>query len=235
MAAAKKGFAALTPKQQERHRNLLASLEIDLEETLGRHISSARARGPVMISTDLHNTVILPKIVVVQDIATMKRYGGIPDQWFDSSGMDDEYVSYPAAEWKQEYNRLIDKAGDHRTLVNTLSPEQRGQIRQAMSAWMLGHSQKVKSYETIINAIHFPQTAAIFVGDTLCVAAGTTVIIGPNQELRAMFPQADQDPYTVVFSNVCVEEGGQIQYQVPTSMTVTGTFTKAPAGGCHCS
>jgi hypothetical protein len=228
-----KGFNSLSAKQQERQRALLSSLDIDVKDTLDYHISTHGKTTPVQICTDLHRTVLIPKIKVIKDVRMMKQFGGIPDERFESGESNDDYVVYPPP-WNERYDRLIDRSRDYRHLIQTLSAEQRTQIRQALTAWLIGFSKQVLSYETIINAVNFPQYGAVFAGNTLCVAAGTTVVVGPGDDVLAANPMADQDPYLVSFSDVCIEDGGQLQFQVPTQMTITGTLTKKPAGGCNC-
>lgn len=229
-----KGFNSLTQKQQERHRALLASLDIDVKDTLDRNIST-RGKKVVQICTDLHRTALLPVIKVIKDVRMMKQFGGIPDERFQSGEMNDDHVRYPKP-WNERYDRLIPNAeGDHRRLVQILSPEQRQDIRAALAAWLIGYSKEVESYEHIINAVNFPQYGSVFAGNTLCVAAGTTVVIGPGDDVLAANPYSDQDPYLVTFADVCIEDGGQVQFQVPTQMNITGTLSKKPAGGCSCS
>src|SRR3954464_12888487 len=154
-----KGFGALPADAQLRHRSYLESLGIDVEHAMSHRIDTSQVKKPVTLTLDLHRTHILPKVVVVNDVATMKKFGGVPDEHFTRGAVSDSGIEYPP-EMDDRANRLIDRAESHAALTATVPPAHRDNVRKAMRAYMIGNSQKVKSYEPMINALHFPQYAA---------------------------------------------------------------------------
>ncbi|AFE07212.1 hypothetical protein COCOR_06903 [Corallococcus coralloides DSM 2259] len=214
-----KGFAGLTPKQQERYRARLQQLGANVDEALKIRIDTRDFRGPVLLTSDLKRTAIIPSFLPVRSVAELKQGGGVPDSEIRSGGTQDT-LTYPPP-WESRYDKLS---------PNNLTPELRKNIRAALRAWMIGDSARVSSYEKIINAVHFPQAVWVFSGDTLCVKAGTSVVIAPSTPGS----YTNANPYVVNFTEVCIEYGGQIQFQVPTSMNVATMTRLAQGASCDC-
>src|SRR5262245_21902330 len=91
------GFHALSADAQAHYRGILAGLGVNLDEALEHQIDTSKTRRPVVITSDLQRTHILPKIVVLKDIATMNRLGGVPDDHFADGKLTDDHLQYPPA------------------------------------------------------------------------------------------------------------------------------------------
>lgn len=219
-------YDRMAPDQRTRFQARVEGLGVPLAEALNTSISTAGATKPVVLSMDLERTLIPPRIAVVKDIAMLKGQGGVPDALYASVGLSDKEIKYPLP-WDRKYTRMIDKAGSRSELAALLGPALCKQVRQAMDAWMLGNSAKVKDYEAVINALHFPVYAANWTMASICVAANTTLVLTPP-------PDTPDPPTLVVTGGVCIEQGGVVQFQVPVSLEVHGNLQLLPAGGCNC-
>ena len=61
----------------------------------------------------------------------------------------------------------------------------------------------------------------------ICIAAGTTLVVQPP-------PGAGDSPVLVVTGDVCVEQGGTIEFHGNATMEVYGTLSTMEPGNCNC-
>ncbi len=163
--------------------------------------------GPTHLSGDPKESKLTPTLIPVRSIAEIKKLGGIPDESYTSGKLSDRAIHYPA-EFPQSRHHLVRSAANVCDLQDQLSPEEHAAINSAAAAYVQGNSQKVKSYEPILNALFFPAHVAAFVGDSITVTAGNPLIIGGSV------------PVVLNYAKVTVDPGGQIICNVQTTWNV---------------
>jgi hypothetical protein len=215
----------MTPEQLARFRARVESLGASFDEAMATHISTQGATEPVVLSMDLDRTVLPPRVLVVRDVATLKSQGGVSDAAY-GSGLSDNAIAYPPT-YDRQIDKLLDRARSRAELRALLGAERQRTVRQALDAWLLGNSARVRDYERVINAAHFPTYAAAWTLASICVAAGTTVTLVPP-------PNTPDPPTLVVTGDVCIEEGGLIQSLVPVTVEVHGQMRIVDAHACKC-
>lgn len=170
--------------------------------------------GVCTLTSDVRTSAIKPTMIPVRNIAEMKKMAGIPDEHYDSRRHSDQAVFYPPPLQDKRLGLLMN-CKDPCDLNFQMTSQERALINKAAAAYMQGHSQKVNSWEPLLNAMYFPTQITAVTGDSLVVPSGSTFVINA------------QNPVLNVGS-ITVNYGGQIQIQVNASIT-TQTFTSTPA------
>jgi hypothetical protein len=210
--AKKKG--GLTSDQKAKFEAALQAVGLDPAEVSKVSLNTKDIGKTASISSNVKKSALTPHYRIVNSIAELMKYGGVPDEHFKKAKLSDAHVSYPEAKWDEKRNRLISKATDGNQLAFMLTPDERDTLKQAMTAYMLGDSSKVKSYEEMINAVHFPMTATVFAAQNITIAANTTLTINPPGDW------SPSDPYQLIIGILTIETGGQLQIMVPCNLEV---------------
>jgi hypothetical protein len=134
----------------------------------------------------------------------MRKMSGFPDEYEDSGQEEPDYPDPPS---KGEMN-LAD--GYAANISSSLSDDLRDRIRRAAECYVMGNPEKVKDYESLINATLFPGRIAVFTGDILDVPANTTHVIGGKEPVKLNFEKI------IVGDNatISVQTGADITTQI---------------------
>lgn len=84
-------------------------------------------------------------------------------------------------------------------------------IYQALLAMVLGHSDRVQSFKTIVNSIYFPMSVSVIVEKTVNIKSG---------EVKKIPQEVSHDPVIINWGALNLEEGGQIQCLAPVILNV---------------
>ncbi|HEY0323879.1 MAG TPA: hypothetical protein VGC66_23220 [Pyrinomonadaceae bacterium] len=208
-----KDFDALSSEQQNAFQAEMKRMGID--PTALNHegpLVTGATPGPTILSADPAVSHVPPTLIQVNSIAHLNELRGTPDEDYTVRGFSDKSINYPP-ELPAEKSNLVSSAEDLCALRDQLTPEEHANIRRAAEAYVMGNSEKVKSYEPIINATMFPQQMAVFAGESIVVSAANPLIIkGPG-------------PVTLNYASITVEDGGEIIIQTAANIT-TQTFTQ---------
>lgn len=135
-----------------------------------------------------------PHYVAVGSIAELRKIAGFPEEHVDT-GQDEP--DYPAPLGEKEAD-LINNSMD---LKSAVDDDLQQRITKAAEAYVMGNPEKVREYESLINATQFPGQVAVFAGDTLDVPADTTHVIGGS------------DPVVLNYAKIIVGENATISIQ----------------------
>jgi hypothetical protein len=208
-----KDFDALSSEQQTAFHAEMNRMGLD--PTALNHegpLVTGATPGPTILSGDPSVSHVPPTLIQVNSIADLNKMRGTPDEHYTQMGYSDKSIPYPP-EFSSAKAGLMDTAEDLCALREQLSPEDHANIRRAAEAYVMGNSEKVKSYESIINATMFPQQMAVFAGESIVVSAANPLVIkGPG-------------PVTLNYASITVEPGGEIVIQTSANIT-TQTFTQ---------
>lgn len=200
-------FEALSDDQKQAFRGRMASMGL-APEALNHEgtLVTGATPGPTILSGDPAVSHVPPTLVTVNSIAEMKALHGVPDEHYTARGVADVAVDYPD-ELPQHRMMLTDTAPDICALRDSLQPEEQDQIAKAAQAYVLGNSEKVGAYESLINAAMFPTEIALINIESVVVSPGSPLIItGPK-------------PISANYGTITVEPGGQIIIETQTSLT----------------
>jgi len=165
-------------------------------------LSTADHGGTIVLSPNSSESTIPPTIVSYNNMAELKAMRGIPDDSFTSGKMSDAFVKYPVPFATSRMN-FLNETKNICDLEYHLQPEERKTIENAAHAYLMGHSEKVKDWEPLLNAAFMPGKMAVFSGENLVVKSGQTLKITPD-------PLHPQDPVVLNYQSITVEQGGQI-------------------------
>jgi hypothetical protein len=207
----------LTPEQRANHDRLLEQYGFDPAEVRQVSFNTSDTPGPTLLSADVKKSALKPRFFVINNIAELLEHGGVPDEQVTSGIVSDSHVTYPD-DWDANRNRLIAKAAHGDQLGAMLTDEERQNVRLAMRAYMMGDSSKVKGYEDVINAAHFPQLATVMAAENITVDPGHPLIIKPPPSDH--YHYTPSDPYKVIIGTLTIVQGGQIFIEVPANITV---------------
>jgi hypothetical protein len=200
-------FDSLNEDQRNAFRGQLKKLglEADALSHEGELVTGATP-GPTIFSGDPEESHVPPTLITVNSIAELKALQGVPNEHYSTQGISDAAVDYPD-ELPQPRMKLAETASDICALQDSLQPEEHAQIVKAAQAYMLGDSEKVASYEPLINAAMFPLEVAVISGESIVVSPGKPLIFkGPK-------------PLTVNYATITVEPGGQIIIETDVNLT----------------
>lgn len=206
-------FDALSTEQQNAFQAEMKRMGLD-PSALNHEgtLVTGATPGPTILSSDPNVSHVPPTLIQVNSIAHLNELRGRPDEDYTVRGFSDKSIPYPP-EMPTEKTALMNTSEDLCTLREQLTPEDHINIRRAAEAFIMGNSEKVKSYEPIINATMFPQQMAVFAGLSIVVSAQNPLIIeGPG-------------PVTLNYASITVEAGGQIIIKTAADIT-TQTFTQ---------
>ena len=185
---------------QEKFATVLAKFGLSADSLTAQSIRTGDRPGGFVLSSDPEASHLPPTMVQVRDIAHLKELGGTPDSHYTSGTYSDKAIRYPAP-LSDATRQLLQSAKDKCELEFHLKGESYADIATAAQAYVHGNSEKVKDYEPVINALHFPSQVAVFAVNDVVVQAGSPLVFAPG------------DPSTLSCSSLTVEPGGQVIVQ----------------------
>lgn len=189
-------YDSLISSQKQNFENRLTQMGLKPAHVVPE-IKTGETQGPTILSSHPDfDSAVPPQMLSIATLKELRKLGGIPDQNY-VQGKYDGHPEVPS-EWPEE------KSG-HR--VGDLSPEENQNIRKAFVAYIYGHSDRVKSYEKVIENNYFPLKVAAF--------AARNVVVDPEHPLIL---KGQAQVYN--FGVVTVKPGGQIQCEADVEMTV---------------
>ncbi|OAN79416.1 hypothetical protein A8B78_11825 [Jannaschia sp. EhC01] len=192
----------------------LTSADLNHDGTL----STDNHNGNLILSADPAISHVEPTIVPYNSLAELKNMVGRADSDFTDGPFSDKHLHYP------------DPIDEDRaqTLMNTLNecdfdfqatPAELGSLRKSAESYVMGNSQKLKTLEPLLNAR--------FGTGSVAVIAANKLNVGKDQTVTFKADPNDPDKILVLnFTEVTVDEGGQIIVEAPVKMK-TVTFTAA--------
>lgn len=178
----------LTDEQKEKYAAVNRKFGIgDLEST---YQPADFAGKPLTFSADPAQSDIPPRIIPVQTIADLKALIGNP------ADRDDTDIDYPA------------EAG------SCTEAQMEANLPKAARAYVLGNPEKVKTYESLINAQMFPMSVAYFAATAPYVIDQPVVVTGPG-------------PVAWNYPAIVFKTGGNITADVDFTINCT-TMSKEP-------
>lgn len=168
--------------------------------------------GPTILSGDPDKSHVPPTLIDVRDVAHLKELSGIPDEHYTSRKLSDRTIEYPEP-LDERRAKIVAESRNQCDLEYRLNADELKEVRRAARAYVMGHSEKVKSHEPVINAMLFPTQVAVFAGENIVVTKDQPLIITGDQ------------PVTLNYGSITVEDGGQIIIQV-TSEINSQVFTQ---------
>jgi hypothetical protein len=192
-------YSSLTPNEQKQFAERIAIYGLTPKDIEGKTIVTGEGKpGPLVISPSAEYSDVEVVRREVTNVAEMKSLGGVPDVHYTRDGVADHHINYPPTPGVNPQQALATAKGDVCALLEHLGPENATHVGAAMHAYLLGDSSKVKAYEPLINALHFPVTGAIASGDSITVKAGHPLVIkGPG-------------PVALNYAVMTIEPGGQV-------------------------
>jgi len=189
-------YESLSPEQKQNFESRLAEMGLEASHVV-HEIRTGDTDGPTIFSNHPnYESHIPPVILSIPSLKALRALGGIPDAAYERGEYDDHPEVPP--EWPKE------KSG-HR--VADLSPEENRNIRKAFVAQIYGNSDRVKSYEPVIDKNYFPMKVAAFAVENLVVDADHPLILKGTAHVYN-------------FGVVTIKQGGQIQCETDAEMTV---------------
>jgi hypothetical protein len=192
--------------------DVLTPRPVRTSELLAGH-PAARALGEVVFSSDPEDSHVPPTLVQVSSIAQLKRMVGVPDEHYEAGMYSDRAIDYPDP-LPRAVAELVDTARNKCDLEYRLSDEHFEHVRRAAHAYMHGHSDRVRSYEPMIDALMFPTQVAVFAGVELVI--DTRVVVSGSA------------PVTWNYGSITVEEPGKIVVMTEFNV-IAQSFTVIPA------
>ncbi len=154
--------------------------------------------GTVVFSSDPNESHVEPHIIEVASIAHLNELIGRP--------ADSEFDDYPEPN-KEETCQTVRRSKSKANLKESLSDNEKENIRKAAVAYLNGDPKKVEDYEEAINAAMFPGRAAAFTGSDLNVPDGTTHKI------------TGSDPVVLNYGTITVGANAEIKVEVDANIT----------------
>lgn len=163
--------------------------------------------GPIVFSSSPEESHVPPKLIPVGSIAQLNTLMGVADEAYAAGDLSDRSIVYPESEMDGEMASILESAKDVCGLKAALSDDQHRKLVRIASAYLLGNSEKVRSYEPIINTLYFPGHVAAFSSpSTLIVRKGSPLVI------------KGRDPVIMNFGAITVEEGAEILIESQTTL-----------------
>ncbi|PLY42104.1 hypothetical protein CSZ94_12035 [Janthinobacterium sp. ROICE36] len=201
-------FNDLSSDQKAKFEAKCRSFGID-PATVPKTLTTENGGKGVVLGHPAANAAIAPaKIINVANIQELSKYGGCQDEEYIQGRASDAFVRYPQPLATLSAPSLTECGGDVCKLKDSMTLEHHEAVNQAMHAYMMGNSSKVKDYEEHINAIHFPMQMAVYAAEDKIITNNNPLIIDTK----------NGGPTTLVYGTVTVEEGGYILVKTPLSL-----------------
>jgi len=209
------GFASLNDEQKAGFRANMQRLGLKEDALSHDGVLDTGARsGPTILSTNPADSHIAPTLIPVQNIVEFAQLFGVPDSHYTEKNYSDRAIAYPPPV-PAERHAMLSRAADPLELRNQMSAEELKNLKMASEAYVLGNSEKVKSYEPLLNASLFPGHVAAFALDTIVVKPGSPLVLTSDDPNKTM---------VVCAASITVQPGGQIQVNCKAEIH-TQTFT----------
>lgn len=204
----------------EAHRTMVArtaeAVGLRLEDLDGVSFGPHSHSGPMKVSADPNLDNLNSRLITVNSVEELKQIGGIADAQFKKG--NDRHLNYPDDVNPDIANAIARAKSDNCALESLIAPHDLTKIDAAMLAFVNGNSEKVKAYESVINALKFPAQILVTAGEDITVTPSTPLVIGENS------------PYVhgglALFGTVTVEPGGQIQILIPVTFQASQLILK---------
>lgn len=202
-----KAFAGLNDDHMARFNAKMERLGLNPDAlTHEGELVTGATPGPTVLSGDPDQSHLPPTLVRVNDVAHLKALSGLPDEHYVSRKLSDRTVEYPAP-LDERRAQIVAESRNQCDLEYRLNDDELRDVRRAARAYVMGHSEKVKSHEPVINAMLFPTQLAVFAGESIVVTKDKPLIITGDH------------PVSLNYGSITVEDGGQIIIQVTAEIT----------------
>jgi hypothetical protein len=185
----------LTPEQQQAFDDRLRELGMDPSHVVPS-LRTGDTPGPTYLSNHPEReSEIPPHPVTIDNVDDLKRLAGVPDEEYDEGRLLHHHDELDP--WPQDKNEHAPE---------DLAPHENQQVRDALTAHVYGHSDRVTSYKAVLNNQFFPMEAVAFaVLDVTVDPDHPLVLTGNNQAYN--------------FGTVTIKSGGQIIFDSDATMT----------------
>ena len=184
----------LTPEQQQNFDDRLREMGMDSSHVVPS-LRTGDTPGPTYLCNHPdYDTEIAQRSLTVDNVQDLKRLAGLPDE--ESAGTMD-HLHEGIEPWPQHKNEHTPQ---------DLSPEENQQVHDAFTAHVFGNSERVASYETVVNNHYFPMEAATFAVLDVTVDAGHPLILTGNNQAHN-------------YGTVTIKPGGRIIFGSDATMT----------------
>ncbi|VAW74544.1 hypothetical protein MNBD_GAMMA12-232 [hydrothermal vent metagenome] len=196
--------SAMTKDQQKAFQAEMVKYDLKASDALP-NIDTSNSGSGLTLSADPNQTDQAPSgWLMATNIQHLKDQIGINNADIASGNVTDQHITYPpAASAKLKSLCHSTKDGcELESVLNTQHRDEKSHVAAAQLAFVMGHSDKVKEYETAINTISFPKpmTVPVFSAENVVVKKGAPLkITGDNNQ-----------PVIVNFGSVTIEEGAEI-------------------------
>lgn len=207
----KADVSALTAEQQATFAKVNALFGLGPDEVTfswpsvvaaDRMPATGRRPAPgLILSSDPAESHVPPHFVPVGSIAELRKIAGYDDIHPQPTVREEDEQYYPGPLSEDEKGLL---ASQSTGLKPNLSPELRARVERAATAYVMLNPERVREYESLINAALFPGQVAVFVAPDLLVKSGEVYRITGDGQI----------PVAVNFTTVTVEAGGCIAIDV---------------------
>jgi len=168
-------------------------------QTLG-HLCK-EGKDTIVYSSNPEKSDVPPMLIPVKSIAHLNELIGVPDHF------DDKHIVYPPP-LAGALSAKVNKASSPKDLIKSMTTNEHDNIRQAMEAYVMGNSEKVKDYEGLINRTALPKQVAYFASTDPLVIDKPVVVQG-------------DDPVVWNYSSITMEDNGSLTAQAPMNITAS--------------
>ncbi|MGK5052058.1 hypothetical protein [Janthinobacterium sp. RB2P8] len=194
-----KQFKDLSSEQVAKFNARCAQLGVDPSKIQGS-VTTAGAEGGLHCGHPGANSTFPPaNILKLDNVAQLKALSACNDEDYVRGLESDAHVKYPQPVADLELPLLSSYGSDLTLIENFMTEAQKETVVQALHAYLVGNSNKVKDYEPIINAIHFPMSLAVYAAQDITITAANPLVL--NSDQIGLYN----------FGVVTVEPGGSIQ------------------------
>ncbi len=151
----------------------------------------------VVLSSDASESDVTPHYLTLNSLDEVKSLVGISNEAIESGKMGRHSAAPPPPL----------AAGKRRKPAGELSETERQQINQAAEHYIFGHSETVRSYKALFEALRMPMRVAAFSSEDIIVTPGTPL------ELKG------PDPVTLVAGVITMEAGSEIIVETTAHIT----------------
>ncbi|WP_402718135.1 hypothetical protein [Janthinobacterium rivuli] len=217
-----KHFKDLSDEQVAKFNARCAQLGVDPSK-IQTSVTTAGAEDGLHCGHPAANSTFPPaNILKVANVAQLKALCACKDEDYVRGLESDAQVRYPQPLSELALPPLSSHGRDVALIENFMTETQKAAVVQALHAFLVGNSNKVKDYEAIINAIHFPMSLAVYAAQDITITAANPLVLDSDQ--IGLYN----------FGVVTVEPGGSIQVVTAAQMdsqVFNGQTALGGAGG----
>lgn len=222
-----KQFKDLSGAQVAKFNARCVQLGVDPAKIQGS-VTTADAEGGLHCGHPGANSTFPPaNILKLANVAELKALCACKDEDYVCGRESDAHVRYPQPVAALELPLLSSYGRDVKLIENFMTEAQKGAVVQALHAYLVGNSNKVKDYEPIINAIHFPMSLAVYAAQNITITAANPLVLNSDQIGLYNFGVVTVEPGGVIEVLTAAQMDSQV-FNGLTGMSAGATATVDP-------